>query len=274
MTRHNLTELASHFAFGENWHAFSNLVTDQRIAESERGLEKLFPDEALVGRRMLDIGCGSGLSMLSALRLGAERVDGFDLDPKSTETARMLLSQHYSTGLWSVQERSIFELESGAPVEYDIVYSWGVLHHTGDMWRAIKIACSLVASGGLLCIALYRRTPMCALWAVEKRFYSGAPAWVQRILRAIFEGVFVVGLILTGRNPRSYIANYKVARGMDWHHDVHDWLGGYPYESLNPTQIAYFLEKAGFVIERSFERRAAAFGLFGSHCDEFVARRI
>ena len=274
MDKRELTELDSHFAFGENWREFSSLITEERANDAVRSLARLFPEESLAGHSMLDIGCGSGLSMLSALRLGVRRVDGIDLDPASVETADRLLSGQYPSEVWSVKECSVFELESASPAAYDIVYSWGVLHHTGSMWRAIKISCSMVRPDGRLCIALYRRTPICGLWSVEKRLYSRAPTWAQKAMRVIYKGIFFGGLLATGRSPSRYLANYKTARGMDWHHDVHDWLGGYPYESVTPEQVGKFLKQNGFVIERSFEHSPVAFGLFGSHCDEFVARRV
>ena len=207
------SRLERRFAFGDNWREFSDLVTEERIAESERGLRKLFSHEELAGRRMLDIGCGSGLSMLSALRLGVAQVDGFDLDPKSTETARMLLSRHCPDHRWTVQQGSILSLRPDAPADYDLVYSRGVLHHTGDIWGAITKACSLVAPRGLLCIAVYRRTPLCPLWAVEKRWYSAVPSWILRIVRACFKLAFLAGLVGTFRNPYRYVADYQAARG-------------------------------------------------------------
>ena len=60
---------------------------------------------------------------------------------------------------------------------------------------------------------------------------------------------------------------------MDWHHDVHDWLGGYPYESTDPASVLAYLKALGFAPRQVFEHPAAAFGLFGSHCDEYVATR-
>jgi hypothetical protein len=76
-----------------------------------------------------------------------------------------------------------------------------------------------------------------------------------------------------GKSPRTYVKRYKQTRGMDWHHDVHDWLGGYPYESATPSEIKSFLNARGFLIEKSFTKSATMFGLFGSHCDEYIARK-
>lgn len=274
MTKNSLLDLESHFAFGENWCAFAELVTEEHIATAVTSLERLLPRDQLEGRRMLDIGCGSGLSMLSALRLGAAHVEGVDIDPSSVRAAKAVLGRFYADGPWQVEECSVFDLPRKRVHGYDIVHSWGVLHHTGAMWQAIDAACSLVAPQGLLCIALYRKTPVCRLWKAEKWVYTNAPGWVQALIRGMFKGAFVCGLLVTGRSPRKYFDEYKTARGMDWHHDVHDWLGGYPYESVTPEELSKFLGERGFAVERCFEKRAAAFGLFGSHCDEFVARKV
>ncbi len=274
MKKNNLLDLKSHFAFGENWCAFTELVTEEHIATAVTSLERLLPRDQLEGRRMMDIGCGSGLSMLAALRLGAAHVEGVDIDPSSVRAAKAVLGQFFAEGPWQVEECSVFDLPRKREHGYDIVHSWGVLHHTGAMWEAIDAACSLVASKGLLCIALYRKTPVCKFWKGEKWVYTNAPRWIRALIRGIFKGVFIFGLIVTGRSPFEYFDKYKIARGMDWHHDVHDWLGGYPYESTTPEELSKFLGERGFAIERCFEKQAIAFGLFGSHCDEFVARKV
>lgn len=259
------------FKFGDNWRSFAAIVSDDAIVEAERGLRRLFPDGELNGCRFLDIGCGSGLSALAASQLGARNVTGIDLDPNSVAAARDLTARHGKGGDLSFAVKSVFNLDGAE--QYDIVYSWGVLHHTGAMWKAMEQAAAAVAPGGLFAIALYRRTPICQFWKVEKRLYTQAPPAVQRAMAAIFKAAFIAGLLAQGRNPRAYIANYRSARGMDWHHDVHDWLGGYPYESVEPNEVKAFFARQGFDPVRSFEHPPRALGIFGSHCDEFVARR-
>jgi 2-polyprenyl-6-hydroxyphenyl methylase/3-demethylubiquinone-9 3-methyltransferase len=259
------------FKFGDNWRSFITTVSDDSIAQAERGLQRLFPGGELNGARFLDIGCGSGLSSLAAQRLGARSVTAIDFDPASVATTRELLTRHAPNGEVSVAVKSALDLDGSET--YDVVYSWGVLHHTGAMWRAMERAASTVAPNGLFAFALYRRTPLCGFWTVEKRFYAQASPIVQRAVAAVFKIAFVAGLLAQARNPKTYIANYRSTRGMDWHHDVHDWLGGYPYESVDPGEVRAFLDTHGFDLVRSFEHPPKALGLFGSHCDEFVARR-
>ena len=268
-----LRSAESHFKFGENWRSFADTLSERSIAEAEHGLTRLFPQGELQGRRFLDVGCGSGLHMLAAQRLGAAQVVGIDLDAVSVETAQGLLSTHAKSGTFSVEVRSVFDLDPQRDGVYDIVYSWGVLHHTGDMWIAIRKAAAMVGPGGHLALALYRRTPLCGFWRAEKKIYATSPQFVQQIVRTLYKAIYLCGLMATGRNPAEYIRNYVSARGMDWSHDVHDWLGGYPYELVQPAQLIVYMQELGFSIERVFEHPAALMGVFGSHCDEFVARR-
>ncbi len=272
-SRNELKTVESHFKFGENWRSFVDTLSERSIEEAERGLTRLFPNGELQGHRFLDVGCGSGLHMLAAQRLGAAEVVGIDLDGVSVQTAQALLSAHARSKTFSVEVRSVFDLDPHQDGVYDVVYSWGVLHHTGDMRTAIRNTAAMVAPGGYLALALYRRTPLCGFWRAEKKIYAASPRLVQTAIRAVYKAAYLCGLIVTGRNPVDYIRNYVSARGMDWSHDVHDWLGGYPYESVRPPQLITFLQDLGFSIERVFEHPAALMGVFGSHCDEFVMRR-
>lgn len=263
----DLTAADAHFAFGKNWRSFANLINDDRIAASDRGIARLFQGDELEGRQVIDIGCGSGLPALSLLRLGARHVTCIDIDENSVAAARRTLEQHAPASAWSASPASVFDLEGS----YDVVHSWGVLHHTGAMWRAIDKAASLVGPDGLLAIAIYCKTPLCRFWTVEKRLYSRAPRPLQlaalglfTVWRTLIEG------IATGK-PLNFLRSGM--RGMDWWHDQHDWLGGYPYESATPEEVRTFLAHRGFVLVRENLLPGNRRGLLGSGCDEYVFRR-
>ncbi len=272
MSKTSPRELEAHFAFGDNWADYARTITPAAIDQACRDLDRLIPREDIDGRRFLDIGCGSGLASLAALRAGAREVVALDLDPASVATTRRLLAAEAPEAAWSAREVSVFDLDPEAEGRFDIVYSWGVLHHTGDMWTAVERAARMLAPGGLFAVALYCRTPLCPLWTLEKRLYARAPAWLQAVIRAPYKLAFLLGLLATGRSPMRFIRDYAGKRGMSWHHDVHDWLGGYPYESTTPEALLRRVEGMGLVQIRSFTRPPVALGLFGSHCDEFVFR--
>ncbi len=268
-----LTDVRAHFSFGENWASYARLIDEAAISEAMHGLTRLLGVEDLRGRTFLDVGCGSGLHALAALRLGAAHVTALDLDPVCVATAQAVLDRLAASRNWMVERRSILEATPGNLGLYDIVYSWGVLHHTGDLREALLRTAALVKVDGLLAVALYRWTPFCRIWRMFKKWYSRAGRTAQSIARALYVHLFGLALLARGRTLRAHIANYRSHRGMDFHHDVHDWLGGYPYESVASDELLALLASKGFRHVHSFRRPAAALGVFGSHCDEYLFTR-
>jgi len=260
----------SHFAFGENWTDFLKVVDEDRVSLAVEGMRRLFPDDELRGARLLDIGCGSGLSALAAAHLGVASITAVDIDRNSVSATSRLLGENLPKARWSADVVSVFDLPAG---QFDVVHSWGVLHHTGDMWRAIRAASEQVKPRGLLALAIYRKTPLCGAWKVEKAIYSKAPRFIQAAMRALYLAGFTVVSLLRGKDPFKYRREYGSARGMSFMHDVHDWLGGYPYESAAPAEIRAFLADLGFELVRERLLPANARGVLGSGCDEYVFRR-
>jgi 2-polyprenyl-3-methyl-5-hydroxy-6-metoxy-1,4-benzoquinol methylase len=278
MNQDDLTRQEAHFAFGKNWASYAEKVTDAEIKEAEKALSRLLGGARLDGVRFLDIGCGSGLHSLAALRLGAKEVMAVDLDPDSVSTTQAMLTRFAPEGTsFRVEQISVFDLESSALGTFDTVYSWGVLHHTGDMDRAIRCAAAMCAPEGRFIFALYRRVWIDWFWRIEKRWYTNAHAAAQVRVQAIQIALFKLGLLVTGRSFTKYIGSYRSNRGMDFHHDLHDWLGGWPYESILPGEAESLMAECGFSAERVFARKGKLFGrnlgFFGYGCDEFVYKR-
>jgi len=167
---------------------------------------------------------------------------------------------------------SIFDAAPDALGRFDVVYSWGVLHHTGDMWRAIEKATGLVGDGGAFAIAIYNATSMDPFWTVEKRLYTALPRPGQWLIRQSFVGAWLAGKAVQGTSPIAYLRDYHQARGMNFSHDAHDWLGGYPYETASAEELRAFFARHGLAEERGFPRPKSV-GLFGSNCHEFVFRK-
>ncbi len=268
----DLTQLDSHFAFGANWRDFSTLITDRRVHEAESALERLLGIDKLRGKTFLDIGCGSGLHALAALRLGAARVVACDIDPDSAATTRQVLQSHSPSPNYEVLQRSVLDLAPTEVGRFDLVYSWGVLHHTGKMVEALRSACELVAPAGIFAFALYRRTLLCPLWKLEKRWYARTTPQRQQVAARCYASAHRLALRMTGRNPANYLRHYVGKRGMNYVHDVHDWLGGYPYESISPAQVDRLMATHSMRLVRRFvdRRLSQRLGLLGSGCDEYV----
>src|SRR5581483_10216342 len=241
---------ATHFPFGENWARFAENIDESRIAEAARALRRLLGD-TLRGARFLDVGCGSGIHAVAALRLGVKCVSAIDLDPRSVATTRNTLTTHAPSGPWDVSVASALDLDPDKLGRYDVVYSWGVLHHTGRMWDAVRCAASMVDDGGSLAIALYRKTALCAAWRAEKRLYNALPR-SQPLLRTAYIGWLRAALALRGETFSTYVDEYRLRRGMDFYRDVHDWLGGWPYESARPEEVHSFLGELGFALDREY----------------------
>jgi predicted RNA methylase len=264
----NLLEVESHFSFGENWAQYAEKIDERRIEEAEKSLIRLVGRESIQGRTFLDIGCGSGLFSLAALRLGCPRLLAVDLDPNSVQTTRKTLERYAPAGAnWDCQRISVFDLDPAKVGTFDIVYSWGVLHHTGAMYKAIEKASGMVKPHGMLTLALYGKTPFCGLWRIEKRIYSRSPKWVQRAIEKVYSAVVAARLALKGERLKTRRETYFQQRGMDMYHDTRDWLGGYPYESISPQEAMTFMHKLGFEPIRSFV--CPSIGLLGSGCDEY-----
>jgi 2-polyprenyl-6-hydroxyphenyl methylase/3-demethylubiquinone-9 3-methyltransferase len=261
------------FEFGKNWRRFLKGLGAQRISEAERSLQAMLGVADLRGTSFLDMGSGSGLFSLAARRLGA-RVTSFDYDPQSVACTEALRQRFFAgDGDWTIAEGSVLDaafLESlGA---FDIVYSWGVLHHTGALWQALENAPIPLANGGRLLIAIYnhqRYWTRVRTWL--KRAYVASPAPLKWLLAGgqigfqLAKGL-VKDLALL-RNPLARYRDYNRSRGMSWWHDCLDWIGGYPFETATPEAIVDFFSRRGFVLERLVTCGK------GHACNQFVFRK-
>lgn len=236
-----LTDRSAQFEFGKNWRDYAKSVDRERIDHTTAALRRMFLN-GLEGKTFIDIGNGSGIRSLAALELGASSIRAVDIDENSAETTRALLTKFAAGKKWTAETASVFDLTG----QYDVVFSWGVLHHTGDMWRAIEHASRLVKPGGVLAISIYTQTPLCSFWKVAKRLYSNAPRPLQFIGRAGYTSAFVGYMTARGINPIAYFRDYaKNSDGMTFTAGAHDWLGGFPYESASVDEMKAGLRNLG-----------------------------
>lgn len=254
------------FAFGKNWRDFCESLQYEDYAAAKESLKRLVPD--LHGKTFLDVGCGSGLFSISASALGAKKVLGFDFDQDSISASQKILE---IVSQWDsdVKKDTIeFKVESilneNINIErHDVVYSWGVLHHTGDMYTAFERIKNLVAENGALVLAIYNKHFTSPVWKLIKYTYVKSPSFIKKILIFLVMLIkFPIVLIIWRRNP------FKKRRGMHFYTDIVDWVGGYPYEYASADEVTEFFEARGFKLIKLIKTK----GFTG--CNEFVFEKV
>ena len=155
--------------------------------------------------------------------------------------------------------------------KFDIVYSWGVLHHTGFMWEAIDNTIDRVKEKGICFIAIYNDQGVRSKrWKKIKKTYCSGLAG-RLLVKTIFIPWFffrtILNEVVKGRNPFTVFKRYRKNRGMSVYHDWIDWLGGYPFEVATPAAVFDYFRKKGFTLVRLKTT-------LGLGCNEFVFKKI
>ena len=241
------TDTADRFGFGANWADYieKNFSKD-RLDISKTHLLEFLKLSNLEGKTFLDIGCGSGLHSLAAYESGAKSVFSFDFDKNSVATTKKLHAFAGSPNNWTISQGSVLDAEFMQTIpKADIVYSWGVLHHTGSMWEAINNAAIPMHEDSIFCIALYTTDvyidPTPEYWLKIKRQYNDGGELRKRFM----EWRYAYRQLIAPRlkrleNPLRVIRDYKQTRGMSYWTDVRDWLGGWPMEFAGIEETKVF----------------------------------
>jgi len=251
------------FRFGRNWRSFSKSALDEnKINQARRDFFNLLQGANLKDKSFLDIGFGQGLALFFAQEAGAN-VLGIDIDPDNQE-AVMSIKRFFpalampNTEIASILDNSFVEKEVNAG-GFDIVHSWGVLHHTGTMYKAILNAIKLVKPDGMLIIAIYNTHWSSPAWKVIKWAFNHVPGLIQTLMINLFyPTIYIAKWLVTRENPM------KKERGMDFYHDVVDWIGGYPYEYSTIQEITQFVEAHGLKMVKTQPAQVP------TGCNEFV----
>jgi SAM-dependent methyltransferase len=260
------------FAFGANWTRFLRLLNEERIEAATASLCEMLEVRDLSGRSFLDVGSGSGLFSLAARRLGA-RVRSFDFDPASVACTGELRRRFFPDDPeWRVDQGSILDEAFVRSLgTYEMVYSWGVLHHTGALWQAVANAFQTVAPGGRTWLALYNHQPLFTpWWKLVKRGYLWVPGFARPAYVLPFYGyILLAGLaadVRRGVNPTLRFTG-RGRRGMDLWRDAVDWVGGWPFETATPEEVVAFARAHG--LQPSRVRTVG----HRHGCNEFVLHR-
>lgn len=265
-------EAGERFEFGRNWSQFLKVLNEERIARAEQSMQDMLGVKTLAGKRFVDVGSGSGLFSLVARRMGAQ-VHSLDYDSHSVACTTELRRRYFpQDAQWKVEHGSALDPEYLRSLgTFDVVYSWGVLHHTGAMWKALENVVPLVAPGGTLFVSIYNDQGKTSRnWIKVKRAYNQCPPamrfvvlwpaflhlWWRRLLKGLLQG-----------RPLQVWKQSAEGRGMSPWHDVVDWVGGYPFEVAKPEEIFDFYHQRGF----NLVRMTTQGGDLG--CNEFVFRR-
>jgi 2-polyprenyl-6-hydroxyphenyl methylase/3-demethylubiquinone-9 3-methyltransferase len=258
------------FTFGKNWRNYIEKIDSERINAAKKSLCTMLGKTDLKGLRFLDAGCGSGLFSLSAIKLGAEEVISFDVDKDSTECARLLNKKYGPFQNWKILEGNALDKKWLMELNiFDIVYSWGVLHHTGDMWRALENITFPVKNNGILFISIYNNQGYRSkIWTLIKSSYNKSSKPLKLVIASTYHVITLVYRTLTGilnaSHPRDWYKGSE--RGMSLWNDSIDWVGGYPYETATAKEILDFFHNRGFeTINTNIKT--------GIGCSEFVFQK-
>lgn len=221
------------FEFGKNWKNFLNNLDNSKIVQAEKSILDTLKLTNLNGYNFLDIGCGSGLFSLAAKNLGA-KVTSFDFDSDAVDCAKLLKEKYFKNDLdWKITQGSVLDKKFLSHLgNHNIIYSWGVLHHTGNMWEAINNVKSISTKNSLLYISIYNhQNYFSKFWTIIKKIYNKF-YFLRPFLIITFSLYLLMPTLL-----KNIILRKKLYRGMSLYTDLKDWLGGYPFETATPNQI-------------------------------------
>ena len=249
------------FDFGSNWHSFLSSITNERILIAEQHLQSVLQlgNMGLAGKTFLDVGSGSGLFSLAAYRLGG-KVLSFDLNPLAVTCARELRAMYGGNADdWAIVEGDMLDASFLHSLgRFNVVYAFGSLHHTGNMWQALRDVVGCIAPKGQLYLGIYNDQGMRSrMWKLVKQTYCTGTAGKLVIESMFMPYYFVRFCIASVKLRRNQFAHYKTNRGMSAFHDWRDWLGGLPFEVASFNAVTNTVSDMGFWVAWAMPTKGA-----------------
>jgi 2-polyprenyl-6-hydroxyphenyl methylase/3-demethylubiquinone-9 3-methyltransferase len=264
-----------HFSFGQNWKEYLNSLNEDKINEAKKSLTRfLGGKDKIRNKTFVDIGCGSGLFSLAAFLLGAKKVVSVDIDDASLYCVNTLRKKYSSNpDKWVVKKGSALDKSFMKRLgKFDIVYSWGVLHHTGNMYQAFDNLTMLSHEKSIIYLAIYNNNRIffegtSPFWLKIKKIYNSSNKIIKKCIYYIYTLYLIFGITVSGKNTIKYIKDYHTLRGMNFFTDIKDWLGGYPYEYASTQEITDYFKNLGYIAKKISKARSLG-------CNEYLIGRL
>lgn len=122
----------------------------RHFAHDERPFGRIIPFDAITGKKVLEIGCGMGLHTELMARAGAE-VTALDISPKSVAATKARLALKGLTADVREVDAETLDIQN----EYDLIWSWGVIHHSSRTGRVLRNLYGALKPGAQLRFMVY-----------------------------------------------------------------------------------------------------------------------
>jgi ubiquinone/menaquinone biosynthesis C-methylase UbiE len=198
------------------------------------------------GKRVLEVGVGTGTDFLQWARAGAQAY-GIDLTNAAMQHVHRRLELYQLPGQLCAGDAESLPFRSGS---FDLAYSFGVIHHTPDTAAALREIMRVVRPGGRVKVMVYNRHSLTAFWLwVRKALLRGRPwksfSWC---LANFMESPGTKAY--TARELREMVSHYRAAATVTAVPTIYDRLGldrglirrmGMIVASITPTRFGWWL---------------------------------